>query len=304
MASSWWVDQARRYPLLTPAQEISLGTQVQAWLNHPAPIPAAIERRGRRARERMVLTNLRLVIRISYRYRSVPTHYIDDLIQAGNLGLTRAAEKYDPTRGYRFSTYAYWWIRQSINNFLERYSRTISLPTTHAIYMARVGNALAQLPADLGRQPTQQELADAAGLSLSQLLVMLARPAATVSLDAPSPGTDHEALIGDAIAAPGHNIDEAIEISDQLERIEVALSHLPPQHQRLIRMYYGINHDLCRIEQIAKIEKLQVNRISGMIAAAVDYLRLALNPPSHAPLQPTPTMDPQITEQLAFPFGV
>ena len=97
---TWYLNQAGRYPLLTPSQELTLGRQVRDWQDHADP-PHDVVRRGQRARDRFVRANLRLVVAVAGRYRSVPSQYSDDLIQAGNLGLIRAVERFDPARGYK-----------------------------------------------------------------------------------------------------------------------------------------------------------------------------------------------------------
>ncbi len=134
--TAWWLDQIGRYPLLTPAQEIELGTAVQAWLQHsdgPERCPPSIRRRGNRAREQIVRCNLRLAVSYVTKrcQRLMRSHSQDDLIQAANEGIISAVEKFDPTRGYRFSTYAYWWIRQAVNRWVDRYSRAVTIPVLH-----------------------------------------------------------------------------------------------------------------------------------------------------------------------------
>lgn len=128
-----FLDIAGRYPLLTTREEILLGRRIQAWLTHPAPVPAAVERSGRRARDRFVLCNLRLVASIAKRYsrRMGGTCLVfADLLQEGVVGLQRATELYSPTCGYRMSTYASWWIRQSITRLIERSQGPIRVTRT------------------------------------------------------------------------------------------------------------------------------------------------------------------------------
>ena len=119
-----------RIPMLTPAEELHLGAVVQEWLGHPQPDPT-LERRGRRAMKRMVTANLRLVVSACRPHQQRVQHLgFDpiDLVQAGNLGLIRAVERFDPTRGYRFSTYAYWWIRQAVVRHIQDHSSAIRIP--------------------------------------------------------------------------------------------------------------------------------------------------------------------------------
>ena len=119
-----------RIPLLTAQEEVHLGLIVKEWMETAQP-SRGLERRGRRALERMVTANLRLVVTVALRYLRRLKHLAHDpmdLVQAGNLGLLRAAEKYDPTRGYKFSTYGYWWIRQAINRYLQEHNISIRMP--------------------------------------------------------------------------------------------------------------------------------------------------------------------------------
>ncbi|MCP9891805.1 sigma-70 family RNA polymerase sigma factor [Cyanobium sp. Aljojuca 7D2] len=119
-----------RIPLLSVEEELHHGRLIRAWLDEEQP-SKAVERRGRRALDRMVNANLRLVVSVVSKYRSrIRGNCIDmmDLIQAGNLGLIRAVEKFDPSRGYRFSTYGYWWIRQAVARFIHEYNYLIRIP--------------------------------------------------------------------------------------------------------------------------------------------------------------------------------
>ena len=130
-----WLEGAGRFPLLGPAEEVHLGGLVRAWQDHPAGpagAPPAIRRQGLRARDRIVRCNLRLVAHITDRARrrgGVRLLELEDALQVGAIGLQRAAERFDPARGYKFSTYAFWWIRQSIARESEVVGSTIRLPS-------------------------------------------------------------------------------------------------------------------------------------------------------------------------------
>lgn len=266
---TWWHDQASRYPLLTPAQELSLGSQIRAWLDHPPPVPPAIERRGRRARERFIRANLRLVVLFAERYRSIPQQHHDDLIQAGNLGLMVAVEKFDPTRGYKFSTYAYWWIRQKINGFLQKHSRTITLPTTHQDRINRCSKVAAQLGHQLGRPATRAEIAAAMGQTVEQLDAILCRPAAVLSLDQPNPWRDDGAPIGESIPAPEGG---SIEAAESLQLLALAVDRLPPQSRRIITSLWGLEGPPVSLSAVARAEGLQSSRVQRLADAALAAL--------------------------------
>lgn len=276
---TWWHDQAGRYPLLTPAQEIVYGQQIRAWLDHPDPPPVTI-RRGKRARDRFIRANLRLVINVADRYRSVPAQYGDDLIQAGNMGLMRAVERFDPARGYKFSTYAYWWIRQGIHSFLEHHSRTVRLPTTHAAQYTKLQTAIIELTERLNRAPTRQELAAATGWTLETVDRVITRPSATVSLDAPNMSRDDGGTVAEAIAAPGPDLLELAESADQLDRLLGALQLLSPMAARIMTDQFlspvptsqqqlarelGIARDQLRVIVAQSLNRLRVILRSGML---------------------------------------
>ena len=138
-----------RIPLLTAQEEVHLGLIVKEWMESAQP-SRALERRGRRALQRIVTANLRLVVTVALRYLRRLKHLAHDpmdLVQAGNLGLLRAAEKYDPTRGYKFSTYGYWWIRQAINRHLQEHNGAIRMPV-NLVSLANRAEALRHLGHD------------------------------------------------------------------------------------------------------------------------------------------------------------
>lgn len=131
---------ASRHPLLTPAQELELAYRIQNWLNDPAP-SRQVERSGKRAKEKLILCNLRLVASFALKQQRRVARAValdmDDLLQEGVIGLNKAAEKFDPTQGYKFSTYAYWWLRQSISRFLIDNMTSIRVPPTAAMVKAK-----------------------------------------------------------------------------------------------------------------------------------------------------------------------
>jgi len=297
---SWWHDQAGRRPLLTPAEEILLGTQVRAWLDHAEPVPAAVVRRGMRARDRFVTANLRLVINVADRYRSVPAQYTDDLIQAGNLGLMRAVEKFDPTRGYKFSTYAYWWIRQGIHSFLEHHSRSIRLPTTHAAQYTKLQTAILDLSERLNRRPSRQEIAEETGWTLETIDRVVTRPSATVSLDAPNLRRDDGGSVAESIADPGPALLELVEGADQLEQLTNALRLLSPMAERIMWDQFLSpvpmpQHVLARQEGISR------DQLRAIVAQSLNQLRLILRGGSLRPPAPAEAVSygPQISLPIA-----
>jgi len=227
-----WLQGAGRLPLLGPAEELHLGALVRAWQDYPggaAAAPAAIRRRGLRARDRIVRCNLRLVVHVADRLRRAGSGRLIDLedaLQVGAIGLQRAAEKYDPARGYKFSTYAFWWIRQAITRESEVVGRTIRLPSGFAAQVARLDARRDALAMALGRLPTPAELAEDLGISIVDLGEFLTRGQGCASLDAEYGPADLP--LGEALAAP------APEVDPQLQELRRRLALLDPVSYRLV----------------------------------------------------------------------
>ena len=301
MASSWWHDQAGRYPLLSPAQEIQLGQAIRAWLDHPPPPPAALERSGRRARERFIRSNLRLVLTFAERYRNVASHSMEDLHQAGNEGLIRAVEKFDPARGYKFSTYAYWWIRQAINAHLEQHGRVIRLPVNHSLQFARIQAALRELKQQLNHAPTRAEISEHLSWPVTTVERVLARPSATLSLDEAVPWLDDAGTVGDAIADPV-TLDEHQRL--EIEHLESEIRRLPGVTQRVLERVY-LSGEARPILTLMQQEGLSRAAIRQQLSYGLALLRKAMAPGSA--ITPPPLQQNAATiqhvEQLALPLG-
>ena len=169
---SWYLSTIGRIPLLTPAEEIELGNQVQAMMQLTEDGTRTFEdeeltskqkrilRIGRRAKARMMKANLRLVVSVAKKYQGKGLELLD-LIQEGSLGLERAVEKFDPTRGYKFSTYAFWWIRQSMTRAIACQSRTIRLPVHLSERLTTIRKVSLDLAHKLGAMPSRVEIAEA-----------------------------------------------------------------------------------------------------------------------------------------------
>jgi RNA polymerase primary sigma factor len=190
-ATQAYLNEIGRYPLLTKAQEVMLGTQVQAWMNikdkdenEYTEEEKKIARAGKRAREKFIKCNLRLVVNIARKY--VPrcsTLELMDLVQEGNVGLARAVEKFDPTRGYAMSTYAYWWIRQSIQRSMQFNDLTIRLSINAHDSAAKIAKTVEVLSKNLGREPTVLEISEWSGLSIEEIKLTATAPKVITSLD-------------------------------------------------------------------------------------------------------------------------
>lgn len=247
MAQNWWLDQIGRYPLLSPAQEIELGNAVQAWLNHPAGpdhAPPAVQRRGRRAKNQFINCNLRLAASYvsQHCHRIVKAQGVDDLIQAANEGLIRAVERFDPTRGYRFSTYAFWWIRQSVSRWLELHGRTISIPGSHSKHLARLDAVARRLSAELGRDPLPHEIAAGLGVSkgvFEQLLVN-AQPISSLDVVISDDGRDLTSIIGCEDTALTE-LEQQEDRWQQAAKLRTLISKLPQRDQQILSMAWGLD---------------------------------------------------------------
>jgi RNA polymerase primary sigma factor len=203
------LNEIGRVPLLTAAEEIHLGTVVQEWLNYPGgpdAAPPSLQRRGRRAKDRMVTANLRLVVSVARRFSQIGERRgmtLEDLVQEGTIGLVRGAEKFDPGLGYKFSTYAYWWIRQALTRALAG-AGLVRCPLHIQTLLGKVRKATGTLASQGVHRPTISQLAELTGETPERLQRALNEGlnAQTIaSLDAPAYNSDGTS-VGELIAAP------------------------------------------------------------------------------------------------------
>lgn len=230
---SRWLEAAGRVPLLTPAEELHLGSLIRAWQDHPAgpaDAPAAIRRRGLKARDRMVSGNLRLCIAVASKGHHGLT--MEDSLQVAAIGLQRAAERFDPARGYKFSTFAYWWIRQAISREAIASSRLIRIPSSYGTLPGQIHRAARDLSAELGRQPTPAELAERLGIRESELRLFIERTATPASLDQRVGAGERSALV-DVLPAEGEP-----EVSDVPEAVAEAMQLLSPTQREVVARYH------------------------------------------------------------------
>jgi RNA polymerase primary sigma factor len=226
-AMSLFLQEVRRYPLLTRAEEVELAKR--------------IEQGDLEAKSQLVNSNLRLVISNARKYQGHEMPLLD-LIQEGILGLIRATEKFDWRKGYKFSTYATFWIRQAIQRALDNRARTIRIPVHLGQRERRIGRAHRELAATLGRDPTDEELARAAELTVQELEEARSAIRVVTSLDRPV-GEDEQTSFGELLASDERGPEEEVDILLREDALSRALDQLPEREREVVKLRYGVGGD-------------------------------------------------------------
>ncbi|MFQ5944707.1 MAG: RNA polymerase sigma factor RpoD/SigA [Anaerolineae bacterium] len=279
-----YLGEVGHIPLLTPEEEVSLSRLWQNARRAEKQLKGRVDketraklegdvREGQQARDQLIKANSRLVVSMARRYmgRGVP---LVDLIQEGNLGLMKAVDRYDPERGFRFSTYAIWWIRQSVARAVSDQGRTIRLPAHLVENLGKIEKTSRRLTQELGREPTQKELAEEMGIEgdrVSDILQMAGEP---VSLEAPV-GSEDTSLLGEFIEDLDAARPPAIASESLLgEEMEEALASLSEREARVLRLRFGLEgghpHTL---EQVGEVLGLTRERIRQIQTQALRRLR-------------------------------
>ena len=220
-----FLNEIRRYPLLTATEEIELAKR--------------IEQGDLAAKERMINSNLRLVVSIAKKYQGQELSLLD-LIQEGIFGLIRAAEKFDWRKGYKFSTYATFWIRQAIQRGLANKARTIRIPVHIGQRERKIVRAERELSAKLGREPSDEEIAAAAELPLSQVEEVREAARTVTSLDRPV-GEEGDTALRDLLEGDSPPVDQEVELSLSEELLRRTVDELPETERHVIQLRYGID---------------------------------------------------------------
>ncbi|CAK6689124.1 RNA polymerase sigma factor SigA2 [Cyanobium usitatum str. Tous] len=244
---TWYLATIGREPLLTPAEEIELGNQVQTMMRlteegdrELSDLEKKLLRIGKRSKQRMMKANLRLVVSVAKKYQGKGLELLD-LIQEGSLGLERAVEKFDPTRGYKFSTYAFWWIRQSMTRAIACQSRTIRLPVHLSERLTTIRKVSLELAHKLGAMPSRQEIAEAMAIPIEELDGLLRQSLTTSSLDAPVNGDEGRSFLGDLIADSSEEEPlDRVERGIHQEQLGRWLSHLSDQERQVLQLRFGL----------------------------------------------------------------
>ena len=255
-----FLNEVGRHKLLTADEEVALAKR--------------IERGDEQAKEQMVNANLRLVVSIAKRYQGHGLSLLD-LIQEGIIGLIRAVEKFDWRKGFKFSTYATWWIRQAVQRGVANKSRTIRIPVHIVEREQRIARAERELVVKLGRDPTDQEIAKAARLSVKQVREVRAAARAVTSLDKPV-GDDDGTALGELFAGESDMPEEEIDVSLREEALRQALDDLPDRARDILRLRYGLGgQDPQSLESIGRDLGLTRERVRQIEQEALSRLAVS-----------------------------
>ncbi len=252
-----FLNEIRRYPLLTKAEEIDLSKR--------------IEQGDLEAKERMINSNLRLVVSIAKKYQGQELSLLD-LIQEGIFGLIRASEKFDWRKGYKFSTYATFWIRQAIQRGLANKARTIRIPVHIGQRERKIARSWRDLAAKLGRDPTDEEVAADSELPIEQVEEVREAARTVTSLDRPV-GEEGETALGDLLESGEPDIEEEVSVNLAEETLRRTIEELPEPERNVIRLRYGINGDDPQpLREIGRRLGLSAERVRQLESKALKLL--------------------------------
>lgn len=256
-------------------EQLERTPQDNEWANAVNMTLPAFRRRlhlGRRAKDKMVQSNLRLVVSIAKKYMNRGLSF-QDLIQEGSLGLIRAAEKFDHEKGYKFSTYATWWIRQAITRAIADQSRTIRLPVHLYETISRIKKTTKLLSQEMGRKPTEEEIATRMEMTIEKLRFIAKSAQLPISLETPI-GKEEDSRLGDFIESDGETPEDQVAKNLLREDLENVLDTLSPRERDVLRLRYGLDDGRMKtLEEIGQIFNVTRERIRQIEAKALRKLR-------------------------------
>ena len=260
-ATKMYLKEIEEYKMLTPNEEIELAKEI----NDSIP----------EAKEKFINANYRLVVSIAKKYRKENVDMLD-LIQAGNIGLIKAVEKYDYKKGFKFSTYATWWIKQSITRYIDDCENTIRIPVHLHQRINFIKRKKQELSNELQREPSLDELAEVCDMEPDKVLEILKRDKNVVSLDTPIKEDEDSSLV--EFIPSDANLDDVVihevEQKNLREKIDELLTGLNDQEQKVLRMRFGLDDDDPKtLEEIGKVFGVTRERIRQIEAKAIRKLR-------------------------------
>ncbi len=287
-----YLKEIGKYPLLSPQQEIMLGKQVQQMLDikEKAQQMCKLERdtylssdevraiicTGEKAKNQMINANLRLVVLVAKKYQNRNMEFLD-LIQEGGLGLCRAVEKFDPSKGYKFSTYAYWWIRQAITRAISEKARTIRLPINLNEKLSKLKQARSVLSQSLGRSPNIKEVAEFLKIDASKVkrYLEILQNQHTISLNTRC-GDSQENELGELLEGDQLSIEEYVEQEFIKEQVSNLIDNLSEKQRMVIALRYGLDADNpLTLRQISDVIHISRERIRQIELEAMKKMRSA-----------------------------
>lgn len=257
-----YLQQIGKIPLLSFEDELKIAKEIK-------------ENNSQKAREILINANLRLVVSIAKKYIGRGLSFLD-LIQEGNLGLMKAAEKFDYTKGYKFSTYATWWIQQSITRGIADKSRMIRLPVHMIETLGKIKRATVELSTELNRTPTKEEVAQRIGMSASKLSSLMKSAQSTISIETPANQKDDSSKIADFIIDDSHlTPDTKVTQENLLTDVKRMLNVLNPKERDVLIMRYGLNDNGQKktLDEIGKFYNVSRERIRQIETRAISKLK-------------------------------
>lgn len=255
--SRYFANISSTHPL-DPDQEVDLAMRI---------------RRGDlKARNELVTANLRFVVSVAKQYQNMGVS-LDDLISEGNIGLVKAAERFDPTKGFKFATFAVWWIRQAIMLFLVDKSRMVRLPQNIVNVLSRIRSAANTFEQENQRPPSSAELAERTEMSVEKVEEYLGHTTSTISMDTPL-SADSDATVGEMLPDLSSSAaDETLMAESLRHDLQVAMSSCSRREQDILRLYYGLDGEARSMDEIAMDYHLSRERVRQLIDGSIATIR-------------------------------